>query len=182
MGNTFAPKGFSALVRFCPGADWTADAANGDLTAHPLTIDGFASGDKLDITNLAVSGSTVSFDTRSHVLTVTNGATTINLQFDSAFSGKHFVLSADGHGGSNLHLLSGAAATLAASAHDFMNFVSDEHRAMMGNQSMSMFSSHGAESGVTQQVDPVLLAWSGHGFSAHAFTDHGIAHASVMLR
>ena len=33
---------------------------------------------------------------------VANGATTINLQFDSAFSGKHFVLTADGHGGSDL--------------------------------------------------------------------------------
>jgi hypothetical protein len=31
-------------------------------------------------------------------------------------------------------------------------------------------------------TDPALLALSGHGFSANAFTDHGIAHASVMLR
>jgi hypothetical protein len=72
--------------------------------------------------------------------------------------------------------------TLDALGHDVMNFVSDEHRAMIGNQSMSMFSSHGAGSGLTHQVDPALPAWSGHGFSANAFTDHGIAHASVMLR
>jgi hypothetical protein len=150
------------------------------LTAHPLTIDGFASGDKLDITKLAASGSTLSFNTTSHVLTVTNGATTINLQFDSAFSGKHFVLSADGHGGTVVHLQSGAAATLAASAHDLMNFVGDEHRASMGDQ--SMFSTHAAGFGPMLHTDPALLAVGSHGFSANAFTDHGIAHASVMLR
>jgi hypothetical protein len=148
------------------------------LTSHPLTVDGFASGDKLDITNLAASGSTLNF-TANHVLTITNGATTINLQFDSAFSGKHFVLSADGHGGSDLHLLAGAAATLDASGQDVMNFLSDAHRAMIGKQ--SMLSGHGAGSGLTQHSDPALAAWS-HGLSANAFTDHGVAHASVMLR
>ena len=117
------------------------------------------------------------------MLTITKGATTINMQFDSAFSGKHFVLSADGHGGSNLHLLAGAAPTLDALGYDPVNFVSGEHRAMLGKQSISMFSNHGAGSGLTQHSDPALASWSGHGFYAHAFTDHGIAHASsVMLK
>jgi hypothetical protein len=75
---------------------------------------------------------------------------------------------------------SGAAATLAASAHDLRNFAGDEHRAMLDNQ--SMFSTHGVGSGSMQHTDPTLLALSGHGFSASALTDHGLAHASVMLR
>jgi hypothetical protein len=167
---------------FASQAHWTADANVTDLTQHPLTIDGFATSDKLDITNLAAAGAKLSFNTTSHLLTITKGATTIHLQFDSAFSGKHFVLTADGHGGSNLHLLSGADATLDASGRDVSNFVSDEHRAMMGGQSTSTFGSHGAGSGLIPQVDPALSAWSGHGASANAFTDHGIAHAGVMLR
>jgi hypothetical protein len=169
-----------STLDFAAGADWTADAVKGDLTSHPLSIDGFASGDKLDITNLATSGSTVSFNTTSHVLTLTNGATTINLQFDSAFSGKHFVLTADGHGGSDVHLLAGAVPTLAASGHDLMNFVSDEHRAMVGDRFVP--SAHDVGSGLTLHSDPALVVLSGHGFSTTALTDHGLAHAHVMLR
>ena len=178
LGTQFT--NFSTLD-FASGALCTVDATKGDLTSHPLTINGFAVGDKLDITNLAAAGAKLSFNTSSDVLTITKGATTIHLQFDSAFSGKHFVLSADGHSGSDLHLLSGADPTLNAASHDVMNFLSDEHRAMIGNQSISMFSGHGASSGLTHQVDPAFAASSGHGFSANAFTDHGIAHASVML-
>jgi hypothetical protein len=168
-----------ATLEFASGAHGTVDATKADLTAHPLTIDGFAIGDKLDITNVAAAGATLSFSTISDVLTITKGATSITLQFDSAFSGKHFVLSADGHGGGELHLQSGAGATLDASAHDLMNFVGEEHRAMMGHQ--SVFSPAGVGSGLMLQTDPAL-AFSGHGFSANAFTDHGLAHASVMLR
>jgi hypothetical protein len=114
------------------------------------------------------------------VLTVSNGATTINLQFDSAFSGKHFVLSADGHGGSNLHLLSGAAATVTASAHDLMNFVSEEHHELMGDR--FTLGIHATAFDFTVHTDPAFLALGGHGFSSNAITDHGLVHASVMLR
>jgi hypothetical protein len=167
-----------ATLDFASGAHWTVDATKADLTAHALTIDGFSSSDKLDITNLAAAGETLNFNPTSDVLTITKGATTITLQFDNAFSGKHFVLSADGHGGSDLHLQSGAGATLAASAHDLMNFVGEEHRAMMGHQ--SLLSAAGAGGGLTLQTDPAL-AFSGHGFSANAFTDHDIAHASIAM-
>jgi hypothetical protein len=63
-----------------------------------------------------------------------------------------------------------------------MNFVSDEHRAIVGKQTTAMFGSHSMGSGLTHQVDPAISVGSGHGFSANGFTEHGIAHASVMLR
>jgi hypothetical protein len=178
LGTEFT--NFSTLD-FAAGAVWTADANIADLTSHPLAIDGFGLGDTLDITNLAAAGAKLSFNSTSDVLTITQGVTTINLQFDSAFSGDHFVLTAKGSG-TDVTLHSGAGATLDALGHDLMNFLSEEHRAMTGNQSRSMFSNHDAGSGLTQQVDPALSAWSGHGFSANAFTDHGIGHAAVDLR
>jgi hypothetical protein len=122
----------------------------------------------------------LSFDAKSHVLTVTNGETTIHLQFDSAFSGRHFVLSADGHGGSNVFLQSGAAATLATAGHELMNFVGGKHLLLVGDRFMP--GDRGAGSGFTLHPDPALETWSAHAFSANAFTDHGLAHASVMLR
>jgi hypothetical protein len=176
LGTQFT--NFSTLD-FAAGAHWTADANTADLTSHPLTIDGFGLGDKLDIRNLAASGSTLHFDPTSRVLTVTNGGTTITLQFDSAFSGKHFVLTAQGSG-TDVSLKPGAAQTLAAASHDLMNFVGHEHRALLGDG--STLGAHGAGSGFTLHTDPTLLALSGHGSLANAFNDHGIAHASVVLR
>jgi hypothetical protein len=41
---------------------------------------------------------------------------------------------------------------------------------------------HSFGSGSMLHTDPALVALSGHGFSSNAFADHGIAHASVMLR
>jgi autotransporter adhesin len=164
---------------FATGAQGSVEATAGDLTAHPLTIDGFALGDTLDITNLAERGTTQSFNSMSDVLTLTHGATVITLDFNSSVSGDHFVLTANGNG-TDVTLASGPAATLAAAGHDLMNFVGDEHRALMGGQ--SMLGAHAFGSGSMLHPDPALLALSGHGFSANALTDHGIAHASVMLR
>jgi hypothetical protein len=108
--------------------------------------------------------------------------TTIHLQFDSAFAGEHFVLTANGSG-TNVNLAPGASVTLAALAHDLRNFVGPEHRALMGDVGDRFtLGAHGFGSGLVLHADPVLMASSGHGFSANAFTDHGIAHASVMLR
>ena len=59
LGTQFT--NFSTL-KFASGAKWTADATKADLTAHPLTIDGFALGDTLDITNVAKAGTTLSFN------------------------------------------------------------------------------------------------------------------------
>jgi len=77
-------------------------------------------------------------------------------------------------------LASGPGATLAAAGHDLMNFVGDEHRAVMGGQ--YTLGAHGAGSGLMLHTDPALDTWGVHGFSANAFTDHGLAHESVMLR
>ena len=176
LGTEFT--NFSTLD-FAAGAAWTADANIADLTSHPLSIVGFGMSDTLDITNLAHTGATASFDTTHDVLTITKGATTLHLQFDSAFSGDHFVLTANG-AGTDVTLQAAPAATLATAAHDLMNFVGDEHRALTDDR--SMFSTHGAGSGSMLHTDPTLLALGGHGFSANAFTDHSLAHASVVLR
>jgi hypothetical protein len=174
LGTEFT--NFSTLD-FAAGAAWTADANVGDLTQHPLTLDGFGTSDTLDITNLKDTNVTTSFN--NDILTITKGATTINLKFDSAFAGEHFVLTANGSG-TDVSLATGAGATLAASSHDITNFVGYEHRALTGDQ--FTLGGHGFISGPMLHTDPALLALSGHGFSSDPFTDHGIAHASVMLR
>jgi len=126
-----------ATLDFAAGATGTVDATKAALLApHTLTIDGFGLGDTLDITNLKHSGTTASFDATKEILTITQGATVIELGFNSAFTGEHFVLASDGHGGTDVTLQTGAAS------------------------------------------EPMAL----HGFSSHAFIDHGLAHdASVMM-
>jgi hypothetical protein len=171
-----------ATLEFAAGAHWTADATVSDLNHHLLTVDGFTSSDKLDVTNLAAAGATLKFNTATEILTITKGATTISLQFNSAFSGQHFVISADGHGGSNIHLQSGAAPTLTAAAHDILNFVGEAHRAMMGHASMPILGAHGAGSSFGFQSDAPLSALSAHGFADSAFIQHGFAHADMMLK
>jgi hypothetical protein len=110
LGTQFT--NFSAL-EFAPGATGTVDATVSDLTSHPLNVQGsiagFGLGDTLDITNLVHSGTTYSFDATSEILTITKGATTIQLGFDSAFTGDHFVLASNGHGGTDVTLQTGAA-------------------------------------------------------------------------
>ena len=70
------------------------------------------------------------------VLTLTHGKpTVIDLQFNSAFAGDHFVLTANGSG-TDVTLVSGADATLANLGHDVTNFVSDDHRALMDDRNM----------------------------------------------
>jgi hypothetical protein len=135
LGTQFT--NFSTL-KFATGATGSVDATKSDLMApHTmLTIDGFALGDTLDITNLKHSGTAASFDATKEILTITQGATVIELGFNSAFTGEHFVLASNGHGGTDVTLQTGAAS------------------------------------------EPMAL----HGFSSHAFTDHGLAHdASVMM-
>jgi hypothetical protein len=129
-----------SMLEFAPGATGTVDATVADLTSHPLSVQGsiagFGLGDTLDITNLVHSGTTYNFDAATEILSITKGATMIQLGFDSAFTGEHFVLASNGHGGTDVTLQTGAAS------------------------------------------EPMAL----HGFSSHAFTDHGLAHdASVMM-
>lgn len=54
----------------------------------------------------------------------------IDLQFNSAFTGDHFKLSADGAMGTDVALAKGAGATVAGLSHDVLNFVSDFHRGL----------------------------------------------------
>jgi hypothetical protein len=113
-------------------------ATTADLINHPLKIEGFGVNDTLNITNLAFAGTTdtSSFSAGEEILKIMHGSTTIQLGFTSA-SAETFVLSSNGHGGTD----------------------------------------------VTLQSDPAPHELSGgHGFSSHAFIEHGVAHADVMLR
>jgi hypothetical protein len=124
LGTQFT--NFSTL-EFASDASGTVDATKGALSVagHALTIDGFALGDTLDITNLTAKGTTQNFNSTTDVLTLTHVTTVINLDFDSGVSGDHFVLSANGTG-TDLTLASGADATLAAATRDLTNFVSSD--------------------------------------------------------
>lgn len=94
LGTQFT--GFSTL-QFVSGSAWTVDAITAALTTHAPSIQGFALGDTLDVTDLA-HGATASFNTKTDVLTVTSGTTSFTLQFNSGFTGEHFVVAADGAG------------------------------------------------------------------------------------
>jgi hypothetical protein len=174
LGTQFI--GFSTLD-FAPAAAWTADANVADLTAHPLTIDGFGLNDTLDITNLG-TGATASFNTTTDLLTITKAATTIHLQFDSAFSGEHFVLTANGSG-TDVSLATGAAAAMTAVAHDVTNFVRADS-AMPGDR--FMLSAHGFDSG-SALAGLATHDLTAFGFFSHPSFDHGFAHdASVAFK
>ncbi len=142
LGTQFT--GFSTL-EFASGASGTVDATKADLTAHTLSIDGFAIGDTLDI------------------------------QFNSAFTGDHFALTAAGSG-TYLTLASGADATLASLGHDVLNFVSDFHRGLTDGRIMSM---HGLAPSLAPAANAADQDFASYGFTSHASIDHGTAHILI---
>jgi hypothetical protein len=87
---------------FAPGAQWsvsaytsaTAQYANYDALIG-MRVNGFAPGDSIDATNLTFNSSGDSFNATTDVLTLSNGNT---VQFDSSFTGEHFVFTADASG------------------------------------------------------------------------------------
>jgi hypothetical protein len=105
LGTQFT--GFSTLD-FASRAQWTVDATTAALSSHAPTIKGFALGEKIDVTNLA-HGATASFNTTTEVLTVKDGTSSFKLQFDSAFKGDTFQLTAAG-AGTDISLKAAAAA------------------------------------------------------------------------
>jgi len=175
LGTQFT--NFSTL-EFASGAAWTADATKADLIAHPLTIESFAVGDTLDITNLPTTGTTLSFNSTNVVLTLVHGKpTVIDLQFDSSVSGDHFVLTANGSG-TDVTLASGPGAIFAGLAHDVTSFVSDDHRALMDDRSMPV---HGLGSSLLSTGSAAASDHTSYGFASHAFIDHGLAHDAMAL-
>jgi hypothetical protein len=157
-------------LEFASGAAWTADATKADLTTNPLTIDGFAIGDTLDITDLAEKGTTQSVS--GDQLTLTHGTTVITLNFNSSVSGDHFVLSAAGSG-TDVTLASGPGAPFAGLGHDVMNFLSDDYRALLGDGITPM---PGLGSSL---LPPAGAAASDHtvfGGAFHTLIDHGFGH------
>jgi hypothetical protein len=167
LGTEFT--NFSTLT-FLPGAVWTVDAGTHAAPSGGLAIDGFTTGDSIDITNLTPTQVEADFNPATDVITTASDGT---LTFNGV-SGDTFAFTAKG-AGTDITLKAGAATTLAAAGHDIMNFVGDEHRAFMGGQ--FMLGTHGFGSAPMPQPESALAAFSGHGFSAIALTDHGIAHA-----
>ena len=99
--------GFSTLS-FAPHAQWTVSGSSAAFE-KPLDIQGFALNDTLDLTDLALKpGGSYVFNTTSDVLTITEGGTILNLDFNSSFTGEHFVLTTAG-GGADVTLANGPA-------------------------------------------------------------------------
>jgi hypothetical protein len=175
LGTQFT--NFSALD-FAAGASGTVAATKTDLTAHPLSIAGFALGDTLDITNLAFAGTTLSFNTTTEILTIDHGTTAISVQFNKTFAGDHFVASAIGNGaGTAVSLATGAAATLAALGRDALNFVSEHHRALVDERFMAGF--HSVGSSVAPAASAAAQDFSAFGSSSIDLIDHGLGHAAI---
>jgi hypothetical protein len=97
FGSQFT--GFSTLD-FASGAAWTVDTTSAGIAAVK-DIDGFAINDTIDITNLTLA-SRASDTFSGDVLTIVDGSTTLKLNFIGTFAGEHFVLTADGHGGTDI--------------------------------------------------------------------------------
>jgi hypothetical protein len=64
-----------------------------------VTIDGFNSHDRLDLTDIGPAGYTVSLNSTTDLLTIEGSSDTITIQFDSSVSGDTFQLLSDGHSG-----------------------------------------------------------------------------------
>jgi hypothetical protein len=105
LGTQFT--GFDA-VQFYLDAAWTVDATAATLANRELGVGGFTVSDTLDITDLSPSNLQHSFNSTTKVLTLTEGSTTINLQFNSAFTGEQFVFSADTGAGTDITLAAAA--------------------------------------------------------------------------
>jgi hypothetical protein len=95
MGGSFS--GFTA-INFGPAA-WSLSGTSSEL-AGGQAITGFVAGDKLDITDLTFAAPETLTLGASDVLTITQGAATLDVTFSSADTGAHFTVSSDGSGGS----------------------------------------------------------------------------------
>ena len=100
----------------------------------------------------------------------------INLQFNRAFTGDHFKLSADGGKGPDVTLAKGAGATFAGFNHDVLNFVSDYHRGLTEGRMMPV---HGLDRTWLSTASGAASDVTGYGFASHVFVDHGLAHVTL---
>jgi hypothetical protein len=102
-------------------------ATTADLINHPLTVQGFGSGDTLDLTNLPFASTTQSssFNAGTEILKIMHGATTVQLGFTSA-AAETFTLSSNGHGGTDVTLQSSPAAH-EMSGHGFSSHSFSDH-------------------------------------------------------
>jgi hypothetical protein len=171
LGTEFT--NFSTLT-FLPGAAWTVDAGTHAAPSGGVAINGFTTSDTIDITNLTPTQVEADFNPTTDAITTASDGT---LTF-SGVSGDTFVFTAKG-AGTDVTLQSGPAATLAAAGHNLLNFVGDEHCALMSGDRFTL-GAHSFGSGPMLQPD-LALVLGGHGFSANAFTDHGLAHASIVM-
>jgi hypothetical protein len=167
LGTEFT--NFSTLT-FLPGAAWIVDAGAHAAPSSGLAINGFTTGDTIDITNLTPTQVAADFNPTTDVITTASDG---RLKFNG-ISGDTFVFTAKG-AGTDVTVQATPAATLAAAGHDITNFMGDEHRALMDGR--FTLGAHSFGSAPLPQPEPAFAAFSGHGFSANALTDHGIAHA-----
>jgi hypothetical protein len=105
LGTQFT--GFQTL-EFASGAQWTADVGAGAAPSGGLTIDGFATGDTIDITNqdpMQASGdfgAPGSYAFKGSDSTTFTSASDGTATFSGDFSSEYFILTPDGHGGTDV--------------------------------------------------------------------------------
>jgi hypothetical protein len=83
-------------------------------TSVAATINGYAVGDTIDLLKIAATGASVN---ASDQLVIVNGATTVaTLQLSGTYTGATFTIGSDGHGGTDVTLLTTARSPQAFAA------------------------------------------------------------------
>jgi len=95
--------------------------------------------------------------------------TTINLDFNSSLTAKGI--------GTDVSLAKNVGAILTPLAHDSLNFVSDAHRAMIGDRFWS--SAHDLGLRGAPVTSAASQDFSVPGFESHSWMDHDTVHAAI---
>jgi hypothetical protein len=95
---------FSTLT-FAAGAAWTVQAGAGAAPSGGLAIDGFAAGDRIDITNLTPTQVAAQFNPTTHTLSTAGDGT---LKFAGSFTDEYFTFTGDGGSGTELSVVKGS--------------------------------------------------------------------------
>jgi len=87
-----------------------------DSVAPATVISGVVAGDVIDLTGLVFSGNSTPSLSANDTLTVTEGGSSVSLNFDASVSGQHFTASADAAGGTEVALCYCAGTRIATPA------------------------------------------------------------------
>lgn len=92
-GTLFIGTSFAENTTFDPGANGTLQLGFG--AAFTGTLSGFTTGDRIDFSGLQYSGSALTFDSTTNLLTVSNGANAPTIHLTGSYVASGFSLSSD---------------------------------------------------------------------------------------